>query len=70
MQLNNIMPVSKRKVFDASIYACAHNEMIEESTPETVLQDVSLTKLLGVLLQLSHLSSYATEVTLVSFKLV
>ena len=55
------MPVSKRFLADAQLYAPP--DIYEESTEENVLRDISSAGNLGALHQISFLSLYAFEVS-------
>jgi hypothetical protein len=54
------MPFTKRAIRDPFTYS--HSDIYEHATPGTILQDTHFTRTIGVIQQISYLSSYAFEI--------
>ena len=56
------MPLLKRILHDTDVYEQAFGELSEDSPPNQLLVNHNMSKLLGVLLEISYLSAYSVEV--------
>ena len=56
------MPLLKRILHDPDVYEQAFGELCEDSPPNQLLANHNMSKLLGVLLEVSYLAAYSVEV--------
>ena len=56
------MPLVKRILYEASVYEQAFSELYEDSPNNQMIVHKNMSKMLGLMLQISYLASYSVEV--------
>jgi hypothetical protein len=57
------MPLIKRILHDSDVYEQAYGELCEDTPPQQLIGNHNMSKILGVLLELSYLTAYSVEVS-------
>jgi len=56
------MPLAKRILHDSDVYEQAYGELCEDTSTNQLIGNHNMSKLLGVLLEMSYLTAYSVEV--------